>query len=306
MYRLCIVIVNYKSAKLVLDCVKSLKKQIDINNDKIVIVDNNSGQENLEILTEGLEKNKLNRIVKLIKSPYNNGFSAGNNIGISAIKASFYLLANSDTIFRPGSVKELIKAIKKKKKAGIIGPRLEWLDGREQISCFKSISPVSELINSAGVGFLTKIFYKYNVPIPTVNYVTSPQWISFACVLIRSEVFEKIGLMDEDFFMYFEDTYFCRLSRRAGFDIVNWPYAHVVHLRGQSSEVKSLSKKKKRLPAYYYKSRSKYYIKTYGYFGLLSANLFWLLGRSFSYLREILTSKELTVSEKQSIDIWKI
>ena len=82
--------------------------------------------------------------------------------------------------------------------------------------------------------------------------IVKPQWTSFACVLLRREMLDKIGLMDDGFFMYFEDVEFCRRARKAGWEIFHNPKARVIHLRGGSSPVKKNTLERKRLPRYYY------------------------------------------------------
>jgi GT2 family glycosyltransferase len=302
--RLCIVIINYKTPRLTLDCILSLREQVDAGKDCIVVVDNNSGGNDLALIRQGIENNGLESLVTLIPSPENKGFSAGNNIGIRAVEADFYLLANADTLFRPGAINALLQAAAEHPQAGLVSPRLEWPDEEPQVSCFRFHSPFSEIIGSAGTGIITLLLKRYDVPLPTVDRISWPEWTSFACVLIRREVFERIGLMDEGYFMYYEDVDFCRQARQAGFPVLNRPEAHVVHLRGQSSGVKELQQKKKRLPTYHYRSRSRYYRKFYGPAGPLYANLCWLSGRMVSKLRELLMGKARTVPEHQFFDIW--
>jgi GT2 family glycosyltransferase len=303
--RLCIVIVNYRTPELTINCIQTIQEQLDWYKDHIVIVDNKSGGDDVSIINEELNRSGLKNLATVISSSENKGFSSGNNIGIQAIPANYYVLANSDTLFRPGAILELLEAACEHPEAGIISPRLEWPDGLPQKSCFRFHSPFSELINSAGTGIITSLLKRYDVPLPVSDHKTKPQWTSFACVMIRREVFCLVGLLDEDYFMYFEDVDFCRRAWRAGFEVLNWPLAHVVHLRGQSSGLKKLRLQKKRLPEYHYRSRSRYFRKFYGQSGLFFSNLCWLAGRSVSSLREFFMGKSLTVPERQSFDIWK-
>jgi GT2 family glycosyltransferase len=303
--RLSIVIVNYKTSNLVFNCIKTLIKQVDHNQDRIIIVDNNSGNNESEIINKYIEDNNWSTIVSVISSPRNGGFSYGNNLGIQAIDSKYYLLANGDTLFLSGSIAELIKAAQLDPVVGIISPRLEWENGDGQISCFKYHTPIYELICSAGTGLITSLFKCYNIPLPLVDQISYPKWTSFACVLIKKEVFQKIGYLDEGYFMYYEDVDFCRRAMNYGFKVLNWPDAHVVHLRGQSSGVKKMSAEKARLPRYMYESRARYYVTYYGYFGFILSNFCWLLGRMISFGREILMGKSLTVPKYQFLDIWK-
>lgn len=303
--RLCIIIVNYKTPELTVDCICSLYSQLDHEKDAIIIVDNCSGDDSIEALERGIEKNGLSGIARVIPAPHNNGFSYGNNIGIAAMDAEFYLLANSDTVFNRDSVKELLHAAELFPTA-IIGPRLELPNGEAQVSCFRFNTPVSELINSAETGIITSCLKKYNVPLPIPSEVLRPDWISFACVLIPRAIVDKVGLMDEGYFMYFEDIDFCQRTRRAGFDIIYWPASHVVHLQGKSSDVNETIIQEKRLPLFYYKSRSRYFIKFFGKRGFFLANVLWTSGKIISLCKEkVLARRKKSTCSFQFIDIWK-
>ena len=188
---------------------------------------------------------------------------------------------------------------------GMASPRLEWPDGTPQESCFRFHRPINELIRSAATGPITRLFKRYEVPLRVSDNVIYPEWTSFACVLIRRQVFEDIGLLDEEFFMYFEDVDFCKRAREAGWNIIHNPEAHVVHLRGGSSPVKSQAAKKKRLPRYFYESRSRYYHKHFGRFGLFRANIYWHLGWLVAMGRKLFSnSYQPNICEKQWRDIW--
>ncbi len=303
--RLCVVIVNYNTAQLTLNCIESLTGQIDCSKDRVVVVDNNSEETDIQHLKRGVEKAGLSTWVTIIASPVNGGFAAGNNLGIKAVQAEYYLLTNADTILRPKAIAELLRAASAHPRGGLFSPRLEWQDGEPQISCFRFHSPVSEFINSASTALLTRLLRTFDVPLPTIDEVSRPEWTSFACVLVRKEVFDNIGLLDQEYFMYFEDVEFCRRAKSSGYEIINWPAAHVVHLRGQSSGLKKKQREKKRLPAYYYLSRARYFTQFYGRMGFWGGNLCWLAGRPISWGKEVVLGRERAVPEAQHIDIWK-
>lgn len=302
--RLNVVIVNYRTPELVIDCLASIENEIDIAQDIVVVVDNYSNDDSVEKIEEAVSKNKWNNFVKVISSPVNGGFSAGNNVGIKTVNADAYLLLNSDTIVRPGAIRSLIKAMNAHPEAGLISPRLEWLDGTPQISCFRYRSPISELICAAATGLMTKLLGAFNVPLNVSDVSIKPQWTSFACVLIRHEVIEQIGFMDEGYFMYFDDIDYCRKARNVGWEVLHWPEARVVHLRGGSSPVKAAIAARKRPKPYYYASRTRYFTTFYGPTGLWIANSFWLVGRSVSLVRELLRTKQPHTCEYEAQDIW--
>lgn len=305
MIDLAIIIINYKTPHLTGNVLQSLSGELDITTMKVVIVDNNSRDDSLEILEEWISYNHADSWVRLIASDINTGFSKGNNIGIQSVKAKNYLLLNSDTIVRPGAVHLLLETAENHHEAGLISPRLEWEDGTPQESCFRFHTPVSELINSASTGVVTKAFSKYVVAHPVKNEPDYYQWTSFACVLIKSEVIEQIGLLDDEFFMYFEDVEFSYRAIEAGWKVLNNPAAHVVHLRGGSSPLKSQAKLRKRLPRYFYESRTRYFYLLYGHVGLFLANVLWSTGAIITLARGLISSRyQPNIAEKQWQDIW--
>jgi GT2 family glycosyltransferase len=123
--------------------------------------------------------------------------------------------------------------------------------------------------------------------------------------MIRREVIERIGPLDDGFFMYFEDVEFAFRAREAGWEILHEPAARVVHLRGGSSPVKSHARLRKRLPRYFYESRTRYFYKLYGRTGLLAANSWWTFGWMISLFRSLFQKSYPSPNcEAQWRDIW--
>ncbi|NET09213.1 MAG: glycosyltransferase family 2 protein [Merismopedia sp. SIO2A8] len=302
--QLAIVILNYKTPQLVIDCLQSLCSEVDATAHRVIVVDNDSNDGSVEIIQGAIATHGWGTWAEVLASKVNGGFSAGNNLGIQAVDADAYLLLNSDTIIRPGAIATLLKTLEEHPEAGIVSPRLEWPDATPQISCFRYHSPVSELLNAAATGPLTTLFRHYDVPLPVAEQPITPEWTSFACVLIRKEVIEKVGLMDKGYFMYYEDVDYCQRTRRMGWTILHNPTAHVVHLRGGSGSTKSDVAQRKRPRPYLYASRSRYFSKFYGPLGLWFANILWLLGRGISFLREIIGHKQPHTCQYAEQDIW--
>ncbi|WP_428243562.1 glycosyltransferase family 2 protein [Gynuella sp.] len=302
---LAIVIVNYKTPAMVIDCLKSCMPELADIDSKVIVVDNCSNDGSCEEIGRWIEDQHLHAQIEVIPSTENGGFSAGNNLGIKAVKAKYYLLLNSDTLVRKNAFKALLSAAKQDPHAGLISPRLEWPDASPQESCFRFHSPVSELINAARTGIVSHLLKNFVVAHKVRAEQAHYHWTSFACVMIKAEVFENIGLMDEGYFMYFEDSEFCYRAAMSGWKVLNVPDAHVVHLRGGSSPVKSQAHKRKRLPRYFYESRTRFFYQLYGRSGLLAANILWILGTLISQSRRlIMPHKPRDVIEKQWRDIW--
>jgi len=302
-HALAIVILNYRTPKMVVDCLETLAGQL-LEAEQVIVVDNDSQDDSVPHIQAAIEKNQWGSWVELREAGGNHGFSAGNNVGIQAIDAEVYFLLNSDTLVRPGAMAELRLALDQNPQAALISPRLEWPNGEPQVSAFRDPTPWSELDRAAGTGPISKVLRRWSTSPPLSDQPLPFAWASFAAILVRREVFEKIGLMDEGYFLYFEDIDFCRRARLAGFEGLYWPAAHVVHLRGGSGPVKEQQAKRRPLPAYFYASRSRFFAKFYGRAGLLAANVMWVFGRSVSFAREVLSKKKRHLCEKEGRGLW--
>ncbi len=305
-----VVITCYKVPDLTIDCLQSLAEEVrQVPGLKVGICDNGNEDNTAERLEKAIEKNGWREWVYIRTVMPNRGFSGGNNVILREALLSnevpdYFLLLNADTIVRPGAIAALLKAATASPEVGIWGPRLEWPSSEAQISCFRYISPISEMLAAAKTGPLTRIFKRWDVPIQVVDHPMKVDWCSFACALIRKEVFEAIGVLDEGYYLYFDDVDYCRSAHNAGWKVRYWPEARVVHLRGKSNPVKERTAQRKRRPKYWYFSRSWYLAKFYGKPGLFVANILWILGRCISWVREILGNTTPHLCEKEGIDIW--
>ncbi|UVW35647.1 glycosyltransferase family 2 protein [SAR92 clade bacterium H455] len=301
-----IVIVNFRTPELTIQCLHALSVSQDSKiKFNVLIIDNKSADDSILQINEWIENSGSPREMKLIENCVNNGFSSGNNVGINESTSEYILLLNSDSLVSYQSIELLVKLLQDNPNVGIASPRLEWPDGRPQESCFRFQRPISELISSACTGLVTSLLRRYEVALAVSEEVSCPEWTSFACVMIRREVFDQVGLLDEGFFMYFEDVDFCRRARAAGWGVLCSPEARAVHLRGGSSPLKSQAAQKKRLPRYFYESRTRYYYRYFGYLGLFTANIFWHLGWTIAMVRKLVDRDyKPNVCEKQWRDIW--
>jgi len=306
MKALCVIILNYRRAALTIEALRSLQSELAGHDDRCAIVlDNASGDGSADEIQSAIDEHGWNDWAQLNRSPVNGGFAAGNNLGFKSVDAAFYLLLNSDARARPGSIDALLQAAEANRDAGMIGPRLEDPDGTAQISCFRYRNPISEMLHAAGTGVLDRAFARWVVAMGVFDEPVRPPWLSFACVLIRREVIEQVGPMDESFFMYFEDIDYSRRVRKAGWSILHEPAAHVAHLRGGTSSVKSARRNRDRVPRYYFEARSRYFAKWYGgIFGVLLANAAWLTGRSIAFVRELFRTKKPHACADEAADNW--
>lgn len=301
---LSVVIINFRTPDFIIECLLSLLPELEQMAARVVVVDNHSGDDSPALIKAWLADHDKGSRVLFIESDTNAGFSAGNNLGVKAQDAAYYLLLNSDTIVRAGAIQILLDTIARYPEAGLVTPRLEWPDGAGQQSCFRYPGPFSEFMAAAQTGVIDRMLKRYIVPMPVQPRLAHPEWSSFACVLVRRDLFQQAGLLDDGYFMYFEDTEFCYRARKAGWDIIHNPEARIVHLHGGSSPLERDKSQKKRLPRYYYESRARLLFQIHGSLGLLAANLMWSLGRLVSKSRQLLGRSDKAAVEGQWINIW--
>jgi len=301
--RLAAVIVNYRTPELSLRSLDSLLPEIDPRRDEIVLVDNGSGDDSMERMRSGVQSRRSSAPVKLVEAGRNRGYSAGVNLGIRAVEADHYLVLNSDVIVRQGAISALVASTEQEPRPAMVAPRLEGREGDAQVSAFRYPSPLGELVEAAGTGPITRLFSR-NASADSSNLSDAERWVSFAAVLISRITIERVGLMDEGFFMFFEDVDYCRRVRSAGGEIVDCPDARIVHLRGASSPVKRLRDQRERLPSYFYESRARYFSKHLGRSALWRANALWMLGQSIAVARE-LVGRPRHNARGAARDIWR-
>jgi GT2 family glycosyltransferase len=117
-------------------------------------------------------------------------------------------------------------------------------------------------------------------------------WVAGASMIVRREVFEKVGLMDEKYFMYFEEVDFCLQAKRAGWQCWYVPASRVVHLVGAVSQVSDSRKHRKRRPAYWFESRRRYFLKNHGWLYAALADLAFLIGFALWRVRRFVQQKD--------------
>jgi len=304
---LLVVIVCYRAVELTIDCLHSLAKQIgDVPGMHVKICENGTGPDSVQQLEDAIERNGWGDWLSLRPVARNRGFAGGNNVILRehATQFKYFLLLNADTIVRPGALKQLVDAAEANPSAGVIGPRLEWPDSTPQVSAFLDFTPLHEFISAASTGPITRLFRRGHGGLPVRDEPSAVEWVSFACALIRREVIEQCGFLDDAYYLYFDDADYCRRARRQGWDVLYYPEARVVHLRGRSNPLKSLAAQKQRRPRYWYVSRNRYYAKFYGRVCVWLANVLWTAGRSISLGRELVGNRGRAVCQSEWRDIW--
>jgi hypothetical protein len=300
--RLAVVIVNYRTPELTVAAARSVLGELKALGGRCAIVDNNSQDGSTEILAPFACANA--ELVDFIPSLRNGGFAAGNNLGIGALRADYYLLLNSDAEAEPGALATMLEAAAAAPDAGIVTPSITDQGGRIQTSRFRRHSLLSEFVDGAQSGPITRLLPRGEVPIAPANWATPPDWVSFAAVLISRRAVEAAGPMDEGYFLYFEDCDYCLRIRRAGLTIALAPQARFRHSQGASTNFAEKCARLERLPSYYWRSRSRYFRKRYGPLGPMLANLAWHSGRAIAHARGFAGRQTPAVAVARARDMW--
>lgn len=289
--RLLIVILNYRTAGLAVDCIRSLADEVrSLGQARVVVADNLSPDDSLPRLAQAIEDNGWGDFVSLMPLERNGGFAFGNNAAVRAALASddkpdYVLLLNPDTIVRPKALLSLVGFMDQRPEVAICGCSLEDAEGTLQHTAHRFPSPLGELDRGARLGALRRLMKKHADVPPDSPDATAVDWVSGASLLVRRQLFETIGLMDEGYFLYYEEVDFCARAASAGFRIFYLPSVRIVHLEGQSTGI--IHTKKRRAP-YWYDSRRRFFVKRYGVLGLMVSDMLWAMGRATFVVRRAL------------------
>ncbi len=221
-----VVIVSYNSRSVLGPCLESLKAQAYAGKTEVIVVDNASSDG-----TPGMVRDE-HPWVKLIAGRKNVGFSKGVNLGIQEAKGDFFLILNPDTVLREDSLDTLLEFMKQTPKAGIVGPKLVYHDGNLQHSCRRFYTWKVLVLRRT---FLGKIFPNSSAVSEHLmkdfdhNTIREVDWLLGACLLVRREAVESVGLLDERFFLYFEDVDWCYRMEQKGWKVYYNPDSVVVH-----------------------------------------------------------------------------
>lgn len=239
MKNVAIVIVNYNGEEDTIECLNSINQLVMDDFKLLVIIVDNGSLNELEIPHSEF---KIGELI-IIRNQKNSGFAGGNNIGIKyALKqnADFILLLNNDTIIDKNLIKELLKIFESKEKIGIVAPKIYFAKGFEFHKDRYKKEELGKIIWYAGgkMDFQNIIGYHRGVDkIDKGQYdkIEETDFASGCCMLIRKEVFEKIGLLDERYFLYYEDNDFSQRVKKGGYKIMYTQKAIIWHKNAGSA-----------------------------------------------------------------------
>jgi len=280
---LSISIVNYNTKDFVLGLIRSILENTRRISTEIFVVDNNSTDGSVEAIKKEYPQ------VQVIANRKNLGFGAATNQVIRASRGRYVVTFTTDTVVLPESMDILVEFMDRNPQAGAVGPKIVNPDGTVQTSGKTFPTPLVALLVTTGLGRLfpkSRALQNYYLPMKEYDRFREVDQLSGACLLVRRETIEDVGLLDEDFFIYCEDVDWCRRMRQRGWKLYYLPQAQVIHHKGESSKKSSHQAIK-----IYYRSLRHFYRKHYAPQIPRLLNAFWLLGLRIQEARALLENR---------------
>lgn len=239
---LSIIITSFQNASVLDLCLKSIIQETDKILEKnklkseVIVIDGEAGEKTRDIVKKYILDSQIITYYPLTE---NIGFPKMVNKGIKVSRGDYILILNSDIILIRGSLKKMLNYLKIHRKTGILGPKLLNFDGSPQASAFHFYTPLIILCRRTLLGKTS--WGKKKLADFVINLENEKEpvaingWLMGSALMLRRDNLKKVGLMDERYFMYFEDVDWCRRFREQGFEIVYFPEATLFHYHGKQS-----------------------------------------------------------------------
>ncbi|MFB3904157.1 MAG: glycosyltransferase family 2 protein [Acidobacteriota bacterium] len=253
-----VVIVSWNTQNLLRNCLLTVEKEARLFKDggvEIFVVDNGSTDGTVQMLRKSFPS------VTLIANSENAGFAAANNQALARCRGDYVLLLNPDTELKAQALTRMVRFLKSRLYVGAVGPLLINPDGSMQQSCYPRPTLFRELWRLLHLDRLHRLAV-YPMTNWTLDRPRQVETVQGACILIKRSVFDEIGFLDQDFFIYTEEIDLCRRIIAAGWRIYWLPVAAVVHHGGQSTRQAA-----GRMFIELYRSKLRYFRKHYGRVG---------------------------------------
>ena len=270
---LSIIIVSWNVKDLLNKCIKSIYTQTKKISFEVFVIDNKSTDGTVEMLTkEFVDKNDIYSNLNIVFNNHNAGFAKANNQGITQATGRFILLLNPDTeLIEPGTLEKCIKFMKENQKCGVLGCKL--------LNSDKSLQPSTRRFPTfLSQALIMLKFYNLWPSLPPVKryyaldfnpkQTSSVDQVMGAFLLTRKSIIDQIGMLDEKFWIWFEEVDFCKRVKKLKYLNIYFPEAKIIHHHGQSFKKVLSYKKQKQLNKsilYYFKK----YHSFFAYLGLL-------------------------------------
>lgn len=256
--KLSIVILNYKTAGLVRQCVRGIKAaQLQLDYELMVI--DNASDDNI-----GQWLKKYQPSVRFIALAKNYGYSAGNNVGLKAARAEYILILNPDVVISVGRLEKLVEFMDHNPAVGLAGPRLTNPDGSLQYSAYNFPTIFLPLLRRTVLGrlpYFNKLARDYQMM--AWDHATNQPvaWLLGACLIARRAALSEVGYLDERYFLYVEDTDWCRRFWAKGWQVYYAAAVELVHFHERLSAQAGFTALGKKITWIHINSWIKYFVK---------------------------------------------
>ena len=223
---LSVCILSWNTRELLRDCLASIFADGQSGAWQVVVVDNASTDGSAAMVEKCFPR------AEVVVTEQNLGFSRGNNLGLARAQGRYWLLLNSDTRVETGALGGLVEFMDGSPEAGVVGPKLLNGDGSLQLSCGVGPNLKTEIANKF---LLHKFFPFFKLGRWDHSEIRVVDWVSGACLLVRREAAEAVGLLDPEIYMFHEDLEWCTRMRKGGWKTVYFPFSRVYHIGGQST-----------------------------------------------------------------------
>jgi len=260
---LSIIITSYRNPELLKVCIDSICRNIEILDYEIIVADS-ATEEKTELMMESDYPN-----IRFIASKENIGFSGTVNGGLKVAQGEHILILNGDTIVKKETIERLLDYIKKNPDAGIVAPQLLNFNETYQSSTFRFYTPLTIVYRRTflgKLGFARKHLSRFLMKDFDHQSIREVDWVMGSALMTSRQAIEKVGLMDDQFKLYFEDTDWCRRFWECGYRVIYFPEAQIYHYHGRGSASKGVFRSllSNKLTWIHIGSAIKYFIKYFG------------------------------------------
>jgi GT2 family glycosyltransferase len=301
---LTVVVVNYNTAHLLPQMFAALERAAEGLAWRCVVIDNASRDGSVELLRSRFSQHTL------IENRVNVGFGRANNQALPLLEGRYVLLLNTDAFVSPDALHCALDYMDAHPRCGILGAKLVGRDGSLQPSCRYFPTPWNLFLQRTG---LRRLFPRARL-VDDMAWdhaaARSCDWVPGCYYLVRREVIDEVGLFDPRFFLYYEEVDHCRAARRAGWEVVFFPGARVVHLGGESAKSDgAVTAHGSQLGALQVESELLYLRKHHGLAGVSLAALLSTVAEAASFLRRLLrrrAAEELAACVGHARLVWSL
>ena len=289
-----VVLLNYKTPQMTAKALDHLMIALEEAPEcRVWVVDNDSQDDSEAFLINKVSSLDDSRVT-FVQSGHNGGFGYGNNVGIrralrDQAPPDYIYLLNSDAFVEPDAVRVLVDFLDAHREVGIAGSYIFGVDGVPHKTAFRFPSVYSEFEESLRLGLISKLLSDHVVALPMPTAPTQVDWLAGCSMMLRREVIEQVGMFDETFFLYYEETDLCGRAGEAGWSTWYVPQSRVAHIGSASTGMKETEK---RTPHFWFDSRRHYFRKNHGQAYLFAADAAHVAGSLVWRARRVIERKE--------------